>query len=58
MGRREAVLVALLGQVIGEGRDSLCRVAGLGVLAVVANEDGLRGLEDADALLALLVGGG
>lgn len=46
-------LVAEVGEVIGEGLDRLCRVAGLGVLAVVADEDGLFRLDDADSCLAL-----
>lgn len=46
-------LVADADQVVGEGLDGLCRVAGLGVLTVVADEDGLFGLGDAEAFLAL-----
>jgi hypothetical protein len=50
---RTGSLVAEVGEVIGEGLDRLCRVAGLGVLAVVADEDGLFRLDDADSCLAL-----
>ena len=46
-------LVAELAEVVGEGLDGLCRVAGHHVLAVVGDKDGLFGPGDADALLAL-----
>jgi hypothetical protein len=48
-------LVADADQVVGEGLDGLCRVAGLHVLAVVADKDGLFGLGDADAYLPLRI---
>lgn len=49
-------LVADADQVVGEGLDGLCRVAGLRVLGMVADEDGLLGLGNADTDLALQFG--
>ncbi len=46
-------LVAEADQVIGESRNGLRGAAGLGGLAVVADEDGLFRRDDDDALLAL-----
>jgi hypothetical protein len=43
-----ASLVADVDEVVGEGLDGLCRVAGLDALAVVADKDGLFRLDDAD----------
>ena len=40
-------------QVVREGLDGLCCVAGLNVLGVVADEYGLLRLDDTDAYLAL-----
>jgi hypothetical protein len=53
--QRTGNLVALLNEVVGEGLDRLCCVAGLNVLAMVSDEDGLFRLGDADSCLALKV---
>ena len=46
-------LVSGPDQVVRESLDSLCRVAGLVLLAVVADEDGLFRLGDAEAVPSL-----
>jgi hypothetical protein len=50
---RTGNLVAQPDEVIAEGLDRLPRVAGLGSVAVVGDEDGLFRLGDADSCLAL-----
>lgn len=49
-----SLLIASLLEVVGERLNSLCRVAGLNVGAVVADEDGLFRLHDDDTGLVLL----
>jgi hypothetical protein len=48
-----AYLIAEVDKVVGERLDGLCRVTRLDVLAVVADEDSLFRLDDADPCLAL-----
>jgi hypothetical protein len=52
---RAGNLVAQPDEVIAEGLDRQSRVAGLGTLAVVGDEDGLFRLGDAHSCLALQV---
>lgn len=51
--RKTAYLVLEADQVVSQLLDSLCRVTGLSIFAVVAEQDGLVGLCDCDAFLPL-----